>query len=482
MENLKINIWLKSPLLISRFSTIDSILVNLYINKYHNGWIEDKSRLLNFDFLEKSKDGYNGSIWFVEKDEDVLIQRSTIAKRPDYDYLNSLNEKPKKYTVGSGEFKAYKITYRVQNIKKIYFYARGRKETIDELLKDLKFIGKKTSIGFGEVEKIETEIIDNDKSVFLDKNTPSRPISLKNYKINNNRIAYYNAKVPYWDKTTLEACYMPNSSLIETLYIKKENTKLADERYLKNYVSAVDFTYNLLHNDTTNWETHDVHKDIADKDKIKFDKNKDKFLCVISNTYKSDGVLLKKINTLLKSNFTDYAFLSSSKFISKEGYWVLKNGSLSRQKKLSLGFHILDENGITFVMGNKRTKTISDGINEAKLPFSLVLKTTPNNQHTVFKSTITLSKELISCQYGDETFYFDFDEAKNCLIEADNLVKNKGFKRSHLIPNPQMDSPFIKLNASMDNKENNKILSNFFKKYNEDVRAGAFLLTIGEKD
>lgn len=54
MENLKISFFLGNPLLIGRFSTTDSILVNLYVKRHFGKNIEIE-KLYDFDFIENIK-------------------------------------------------------------------------------------------------------------------------------------------------------------------------------------------------------------------------------------------------------------------------------------------------------------------------------------------------------------------------------------------------------------------------------------------
>jgi len=478
MENLKISFFLDSPLLIGRFSTIDSILVNLYVKRHFGKNIEIE-KLYDFDFIEKYEDGYCGSIWFVEKNDLVSLENRCIVKKPEYEYLNEHRANKIEYTIGSGEFKAYNIWYELLKTPKIYFYVRGKKKIIEDLLQDLKFLGKKTAVGYGQVSSFMVETIADDKSMFLDENTPARPISVKNYPpLKNTRIAYYNNKVPYWANWTKEACYMPNSSLVETIYPGKEKPAI-DEKYLNEYHSAINFVYDVLHADKANWQEIDL-KEKAKKEDVIIDGQP--HLCAFSGEHSKEGILCKSIEKTIGSTFTDYAFLNKSKFISKQTFWTLQCSVNSRVVgKKTLGFHIVDKNGITYVMGKNKTKSIEQAIQDASLPFNLALKTTPNNQHVVFKSNLTLSKDFIACQYGNETYYFGYEEAKECLKRVEEMIKNHPITKSHLIPNPQIDSPFINLKKEAKNEETIQAISDFYKQYSKDVRVGAYILTIGEK-
>lgn len=473
MENLKITINLSSPILIDRFSTIDAILLNLYIKRNFKTTKYPRDKMDSFNFIDKYKDGYCGSIWFVEKDELVLLENKSITKKPEYNYLNENRSRPKKYTVGSGEFKSYSLFYEVQRIGSLYFYVRGDKSVIEDLLKDLSYLGKKASIGLGKVSSFKVEIVDEDKSVFLSKNNPSRPVSVKNYTLDNNRIGFFCSKAPYWDKTMFEACYMPNNTLYESEYVKSKYTPCKN----KDFVSAVKFTYDILHNDTKNWAERDVKKFMKKKDT--YVSNNTEHRCIFSSEIAKEGVIAKNITKNIGDSFTDYDSLMRSSFMSKEGFWCWKNGVARGNPKTVLGFHIVDENGIFFVMGKNKTMSIIDGLNKAKVPFSIALKSTEKAQHVVFKSKVTLSKELICCQQGDNTFYFSLDDAIECKKEAEMLCKKYDFAISSLLPNTKIEKPFTMFKKILNNEEHYKIASDFYKKYDHNVRGGAYLIGVG---
>lgn len=482
-ENLKIVINLESPVLINRFSTIDSLLLALAVSRKFGKTFPEGTDLLNeFDFLAKDKDGFTGSIWFVEKDAEVLLENKSIVKKSEYDYLNANRLRPIEYNQGGGEFKLYNIWHEVMSVKSIYYYARGDKEEIVSLLNDLKYVGKKGSIGYGKVTSFSIETIDKDKSVMLFAHTPSRPLSVKNYSLDNDRIAYFNAIAPYWKKSELEACYMPNSSLTESLYVKLEPAKLADKKYFEKYKSATSFAYDVLHNDTKGFSEVDYSKKLQKKDRLIKKADNESYLCVFSAEESNEGILCDNLEKSIGDTFTDYAYAGDSKFISKEALWTLQNAVNNKATTKTLGFHLIDEKGITYVMGKLKTKTIKQALSEAKPPYNFALKTTSNNQHIVFKSKLTLSDELIACQLGNETYYFGLKEAISCIEDMRELIKKYPVTKSHLIPNPQPSEPFARFRKEAQNKEALKEISDFYKRYCKDVRAGAFILLIGDDE
>ena len=477
MENLKISLRLNSPLRIDRFSTIDSILCALYVAKRNDGQPLSREDLVNLPFMAKSADGYCGSIWFVPESERISLENRAIVKKPEYDYLNEHRAKPKNYSEGSGEFKCYNIWFETLTVKEIYFYARGDKTEIEELLSALKYVGKKTSIGLGEVESFKVEVIEQDKSLFLDEaqTIPSRPLSVKNFNIKSDRVAFYRAQVPYWDKA-LEACYLPCASLSEKDHAISGN-KLSNEK--ASFLSACKFVFDELSSDTTHWRDSGLEEFMAKGDEI-IDNNTT-LRCAFTGEILPKGIKYANLEKTLGETFTDYAFVENTGFISEPVIWTLRNGVNSREKKLTLGFHLVDNTGIVYVMGANKSKTISKAIREARTPFNFCIKTTANNQHTVFKSKNSISPELIACQYGNETYYFGITEAEECLKEAEELIKKYPVYKNQLIQSPQVSGPMLPLKkeARAMGGELLDALSNFYKKYDKNVRAGAFLLTVG---
>lgn len=123
----------------------------------------------------------------------------------------------------------------------------------------------------------------------------------------------YNSRVPYWANWTKKACYMPNLSLIETIYQGKERPTI-EEKYLSKYHSAINFVYEVLHKDKANWQEINL-KEKAKKEDVIIDGQP--HLCALSGEQSEEGILCKSIEKTLGSTFTDYAFLNNSKFVSK---------------------------------------------------------------------------------------------------------------------------------------------------------------------
>lgn len=472
MENLKITFNISSPLLMSRYTTIDSILLYHYFRAKKSDGNKDA---LECDFIAQENGTLSGSIWFVDDETTISLQPSYITKKPDFEYLNDHRKKPVKYNEGSGNFKNFLIWNELMIIPKIHFYIRGKREKIEELLKYVSFIGKKASIGYGKVESFEIEVVDDDKGFILNDSTPSKPLPL-DFELPCNKVAYWNRKPPYWDKTRLEPCYMPNNALIEQL-----NEPQKHQNYEKEYISPTVFTYSLMGNDN-DWRPYKVDDEKHPKNKPskKVETVTDQeHTCSMCGTKARRGKkgVTNRLKDVLPDTFNDFAFLDHNNFICEACLWSLENGATGGGKPV-LGFHLLDKSGIKFVMGKNKTLSAKEALESASIPFDMCFKTTANNQHTVFKSRMTISNDLTVIQYGDETVYFNLGEVKECIEEMERLTSELPIKKSHLLPNPQVSN---KSHPRLSNKAKEeddiyKKISDFYKKYDRGTRIGAYVM------
>ena len=69
------------------------------------------------------------------------------------------------FSMGGGEYAAKNIPIPIRLIKTMTAYARGCKDAITDILKDVKHIGKYHAIGTGRVKSYEVKIINHDYSL-----------------------------------------------------------------------------------------------------------------------------------------------------------------------------------------------------------------------------------------------------------------------------------------------------------------------------
>ncbi len=99
--------------------------------------------------------------------------------------------------------------YRAQASTEIEWYATGRPEEVLAALKDVPFIGKRRTAGYGEVSRWDVTPGDLDGvSGYLDE--PLRPVPLDRWKLGGDWIAVEAAwKAPYWDVRNRTKCFVP---------------------------------------------------------------------------------------------------------------------------------------------------------------------------------------------------------------------------------------------------------------------------------
>ncbi|HOV79867.1 MAG TPA: hypothetical protein PK728_07120 [Bacillota bacterium] len=94
----------------------------------------------------------------------------------------------------------------------IRFHCVGDKAVIVDLLKDLKSVGTKTSIGMGRVAKVTVRESEKDYSVFDARNYPARPIPVSEAENKNSCIwlrDHCSYKPPYWLADNKGLCWVP---------------------------------------------------------------------------------------------------------------------------------------------------------------------------------------------------------------------------------------------------------------------------------
>jgi hypothetical protein len=352
-------------------------------------------------------------------------------------------------------------------VPKVYFYVRGKKEYIEELLKDLKFIGKKMSSGFGIVSNVEVEEIEEDKSFMLNETTPAKPLPINNWNIKSKKITYYRALPPYYEKKDLEACYMPTRALIETTdeSYKNKSFKVANDI---SYISASDFARKY-----SNFEDVELFKKL-NKNLQYLTTNKE-HTCVICGSKAEEGILGNPKH-LLPKTFNDYGFLDKGNFICSACLWSMK------QERV-LGNTVIDTKKLFYLQGSKmdikgakEQQKFRDeffrNLDLLKPPFLISLKSTANAQHTVFKNKVAISNAMIPISYGnEEEMLVDVELLKQAIKDMEEILSsNDCIKKPHLLGLEKIDDRFPKLSQKCNNKENLLILQNFWKKYDRSIR------------
>ncbi len=493
MQNLKVKFNLVTPVMINRFSTFDSILTGALLwtirkNDFKpNGIIADIAskvkQIKDFDntlidlkelypilqnYIEIKHDVISGSIWFIEKDTDILINNEVFIKKIEpekiIEFTGEIDNKDI-FAGGSGPFRQYRFKEEVMFVDSIYFYVRADKDFIKEITDGIKFIGKKSALYHGKVKSAEITEISSDKSFMIYDNTPARPLPCKDFNIDSNKVVFWRVYPPYNDKRDQAACYMPNSILYETEYVKPEGYNSIKPDY---YISPSDFA---------------LYKNL---DNIK--KPEGEHYCIFCGQKTKNSSNIKKLTK--GSGFNDYPYVMSGKDICDSCFETQKvaytNGECSNI--------FIYNGGYKYFMGTKLDKTLDKGIkaidirkdiilNESKypLPFMFTVRAIEKQQHTVFKTKVSISDEMIVFQWGNKMLYVDIPLLKDAVKDLQYLSDNYDISKSNI--NALSIEPNDKKSNSVYIKnEHYNYLKEFYKKYPLDIRLMLNWIEIDKKE
>lgn len=472
MKNLKINIYLSSPVIIDRYLTIDSILLALHFNKLRregkiDGFIDTEEYIKeNIDnlFIDYKNSVLSGSIWYIENDAEIWLDNVIYSKKVETKKIYELTGK--KIDTSRGAFKAARFGFEAMTVPKIYFYVRGDKEYIEDLLKNLKYVGKKASSGFGIIDRVEIEEINEDKSYMLDKYTPSKPLPCSSWDIDSKKVAFYRALPPYYDKKDTVPCYMPTKSLIER-EDKSRTNKSFDALKNIDYISPAKFARKYS-------EFDEVELFGKLSKKVKYLNDNTKHRCVICKSIEKEGLLGNPKN-ILPITFNDYAFLDKGDFICSNCLWSMKQERLLGNTLISKDKVFYLQGGKMDIKGAKEQQKFRDeffrNLDLLKPPFLISFKSTANAQHTVFKGKVAISNAIIPISFGtEEHILIDVELLKEAIEEAEKILKeNKCIKKLHLLNFEKINDKFPQLSNKCGEQER-KILQNFWKKYDRSIR------------
>lgn len=472
MRNLKITVELDSSVILNRYLTIDNILLFLHFNKLKkegkiHGFIDTEKFIQknkNNLFLDYKNGVLSGSIWYLEKNTPIWIENHIFTKKvPVKEIKKAIG---KIVDTSRGEFKSFIFGFEALRIPSLYFYVRGDKKYIEELLKDLKFIGKKSAAGFGQVKKLIVEEIEADKSFMLDEFTPVKPLPVNNWKVKTKKVAFYRTLPPYYIKKDIEACYMPTRALIE---IQDRSYFDKNFEYLSiPYISATKFA--IKHQNK--FPEYPLFGKVGKKVKYINDKE---HRCIVCGSMEKEG-LLGNPKHFLPPTFNDYAFLDEGNFICVNCLWTMK------QIK-NLPNTLITENNIVYLQGsNMKIKSpvkqkefrseFFTNLDKLKPPFLISLKSTQNAQHTVFKNKVAISNAMVPISYGtEEEHLIDVELLKNAIEETKEILeKYPCIKKVHLYNTNEITQSFFKLSKKCMDNEHIKVVQDFWKKYDRSIR------------
>lgn len=216
-SNLKITLHIDGSVAMQKNSgAFDSVLAMLHFNEQKNAGTFNGDYTQQLDFIECTDGVYHtsfavfGNVGYYDK--EALIKKFDHDLYARYGTITTSNDKPLQFVkTVQGPYKAALFSVERMEIDTIAYYVRGGKERIASLLRRLKFIGKKSSLGWGKIKRITIEETIEDLSMVkngkLMRNLPvTHPLVVRR---GNDKVALFRPQHPYWSKTGLVECCMP---------------------------------------------------------------------------------------------------------------------------------------------------------------------------------------------------------------------------------------------------------------------------------
>ena len=219
-EPLQVEMEVRPPIyLTSPYVCFDGIISYLCLRDYlgEDYYTLPSDKVLPIDKLalplKKTKDVYHASVSIFK---DPILKKDTIYKRFTDKQTHHLTEKQQKGKIQTnrGHFKDFMINLPLLLTNKVLFYCNGDKKALKYLLKHLRGIGKKISIGGGRIRNIKVDSIDEDYSFYRDGEI-MRPIptKMKIPLVEGMKLQMEPYKPPYWNKANITMCYVPSSKI-----------------------------------------------------------------------------------------------------------------------------------------------------------------------------------------------------------------------------------------------------------------------------
>lgn len=214
--NLKIDIYLQNAVCMEKNKgAFDSLLAMLYFNQQKNEGIFNGDYEQSLPFLKMSECGvyhasfpqFEGIGYYVKEALIKKFDHNVYAKYGVITTAKGASVGRKNDTTAALKNALY--SHERVEVKKVTYYVKGDKEIIAKLLKKLNYIGKKSSLGWGKVKRIELEEIEKDFSVQkggkLMRNLPVK----NSFNLKGKKVCLFRLVHPYWKKSGLYECILP---------------------------------------------------------------------------------------------------------------------------------------------------------------------------------------------------------------------------------------------------------------------------------
>lgn len=207
---MKITLDLEFNEIIIANNPFDGVLARVFFDKQKEKGLFNGDYTQKLDFLTMSDGVYHASnpIYKIN-----FLSNEFLTKSFDNKLFNMIGKNPTAptlYNKKSGRYKSWLESYEKHNVEKVIYFIKGDYEIISKLVANLRFLGKKASIGYGKIDKIIIEEIETDYSLVKDNCAMRHLPAIDKYKsLSDKKKGYFNLTHPYWKKGCESVCIMP---------------------------------------------------------------------------------------------------------------------------------------------------------------------------------------------------------------------------------------------------------------------------------
>ena len=165
-----------------------------------------------------AKTEFEGEVFRACSSPYYLFQaEDTTRYRKRWDYQEKhldWGKKKAKFSTSEGHTKSYDLPLYLRVVNSIDWFCIGDLQTLKQYLSFIRYLGKKRSYGYGQIEKWEVKEFTQDWSLFKD-GLITRPIPFRlvqNQPFHGNTIMRWGWRSPYWLPENQDICLMPKNN------------------------------------------------------------------------------------------------------------------------------------------------------------------------------------------------------------------------------------------------------------------------------
>jgi len=175
MDNLQVTAYLSTPLSTDLFSpNLDALLYRLWLEEkgLYNPNVKRTEDVIKADVPIKLIEEKGYQYYSVSAPHFIILNEQNTRYRRRWDYQEhhcDFGKKKAKVDTQQGNTKSCDLPLRLIETNRIDWFCNGDKSEIDRLLSSVTNIGKKISQGFGQVFRWQSQVVEDDFSVWQDK-------------------------------------------------------------------------------------------------------------------------------------------------------------------------------------------------------------------------------------------------------------------------------------------------------------------------